>query len=277
MILCTRSQEGEAGLAPIVSALGVNAVGYGLEWWAESLDGRDAPRIVFVQEGAGTGTIAAFNCNLTRGDVCVLAAGATLEARGISGLSISLPRETEVAHLPPFLRPDQDEIFTDQPGGCAEEERAYRRILLTWDEANGPFVLHALNCHRVRMWNSLSHYHDPIGGFDEFYLVQGVESGAEIRSGPADPITSEQAADAEGAGRLLQCFTPQVGDLIHIPRGTVHRATGGVLAQVITIPGFIPGAEIGVDHHLRRICERLGLAPGVLPFSVASSDGPVVR
>ena len=34
---------------------------------------------------------------------------------------------------------------------------------------------------------------------------------------------------------------------------------GGVLAQVITVPGFVPGAEIGVDEQLVRINERLGL------------------
>jgi hypothetical protein len=127
------------------------------------------------------------------------------------------------------------------------------------------------------MWNSLSHYHDPVNGFDELYLVQDVESGAKIWSGQAAAITGEKILDAEAAGRLLRSTTPEVGDLIHIPRGTVHRATGGVLAQVITIPGFIPGAEIGVDHHLRRISEGFGLAPGILPFNEASSAGPVIR
>ena len=60
-------------------------------------------------------------------------------------------------------------------------------------------------------------------------------------------------------------------------RGTVHRAVGGVLAQVITVPGFVPGAELGVDHHLRRLAERFGLGPDELPFRAASSEREIVR
>ena len=50
-----------------------------------------------------------------------------------------------------------------------------------------------------------------------------------------------------------------MGDLIYLPRGTIHRGVWGVLAQVITVPGFKPGAEIGVDHHLKKINTNLGL------------------
>ena len=277
VILCARSSDGAAGLVPIASALEKNAPGYRLSWWQGGLDAQGSSRVAFVQEGAGDGVIAGERRGLCRGDVLVLPPGFDLRASGLAGLCVALPEGTDVAHLPRFLRPDHDAGFTDQPGGCAEDEKAYRRILLTWDRENGPHELRALNCHRVRMWDSLSHYHDPVNGFDEFYLVQGVEPGAQILSGPAEPIVGEEAVDGESARGLLQAMTPRVGDLIHIPRGTVHRALGGVLAQVITVPGFVPGAEIGVDHHLRRIAERLGLDATSLPYREASSMGPVVR
>ena len=47
---------------------------------------------------------------------------------------------------------------------------------------------------------------------------------------------------------------------------------------MITVPGFIPGSEIGVDHHLRAINERLGLrGERALPFNAEASEGPVVK
>jgi hypothetical protein len=53
---------------------------------------------------------------------------------------------------------------------------------------------------------------------------------------------------------------------------------GGVLAQVVTVPGFKPGFEVGVDHHLRAINERLGLeGAGALPFQEAASEGPLIK
>ena len=71
---------------------------------------------------------------------------------------------------------------------------------------------------------------------------------------------------------------PEVGDLVYLPRGTVHRGFGGVLAQIITAPGFRPGAEIGVDHHLRAINGRLGLTgEDALPFREASASRAVVK
>ena len=60
--------------------------------------------------------------------------------------------------------------------------------------------------------------------------------------------------------------------------GRGHYQRSRVLAQVITVPGFRPGAEIGVDHHLRAANERLGLAgDAALPFNAEASLAPVVR
>ena len=51
-----------------------------------------------------------------------------------------------------------------------------------------------------------------------------------------------------------------------------------MLAQVITAPGFRPGAEIGIDHHLRAINESLGLeGDDALPYHAAGSEVPIVR
>ena len=181
--------------------------------------------------------------------------------------------------LPSVIRPDHDPEITDTPGGCAEEERAYRRILVTWLADNGPYTFDGLNAHRVRMWNSFSHYHPPEGGFDELYIVEDVKEGGRIHTSLArERIESPEGVGPEEASGLVQTLTPEVGDLIYIPRGVIHRAVGGVLAQVITVPGFKPGFEIGVDHHLRAINERLGLSgEAVLPYQEAASAAPLIK
>ena len=77
---------------------------------------------------------------------------------------------------------------------------------------------------------------------------------------------------------LLDVHPLAVGDLVYLPRGTMHRGLGGVLAQVITAPGFKPGAEIGVDHHLFAINERLGLVgDDALPLHAANARQAVVK
>ncbi len=164
--------------------------------------------------------------------------------------------------LPAVIRPDHDPRITDTPGGCATEAGAYRRVCLTWEGKNGPYLYHALNAHRVRIRDSFSHYHPVDGGFDEIYLVQDALPGAEIVVSERlpellDPSGLEDAADAAG---LLRRVPVRAGDLVLLPRGTVHRGLGGVLAQVITLPGFVPGAEIGVDEAIRAVNARFGTA-----------------
>ncbi|MEX0928329.1 MAG: cupin domain-containing protein [Balneolales bacterium] len=252
----------------------------------------DHTRVVFVQEIEGitnqdqtaratvTGRPGAPNhSEAIVGDIIILQKGEMLETDVETGLLVfDVPREPG-AELPGFIRPDWDPKITDVPGGCATDIDAYRRILLTWREEVGTYIYHALNAHRVRIRDSFSHYHPAEVGFDEFYLVQMTEPGARI-------ITSEQTALIKEPGSvekaqvedLMQEYDLEVGDLIYLPRGVVHRGVGGVVAQVITVPGFIPGSEIGVDHHLRAINERLGLAgKEALPYNVESSDHAVIR
>ena len=69
-------------------------------------------------------------------------------------------------------------------------------------------------------------------------------------------VAAVTRADVEGLVRRIPLRT---GDLVYLPRGVVHRGIGGAVVQVITIPGFVPGAEIGVDDALQSLNDRLGL------------------
>ena len=127
--------------------------------------------------------------------------------------------------------------------------------------------------------DSFSHYHPHDGGFDEMYLVQGAPDGAVLHTSrrvarieQPDSVSIDEVAD------LVETVPLTAGDLVWVGRGDMHRAVGGAVAHVITVPGFVPGAEIGVDHHLRAIAERLGAAAAeALPFNHEASRGPVVK
>jgi hypothetical protein len=257
--------------------------GYGVSHVMDGLEFAAAPisRALFMTRGEAQAEISAGS------QVSAVCAGDLLWLRAGESLALDAPCELlcfEVpgelpAELPSFIRPDHDPLITDTPGGCAEEERAYRRILVTWLAESGPYIFDGLNAHRVRMWNSFSHYHPPEGGFDELYIVEDVAEGGKIyTSDQRASIEASEGLSVEAAGQLIQTLIPERGDLIYIPRGTIHRAVGGVLAQVVTVPGFKPGFEIGVDHHLRSINERLGLE-GVmaLPFQESAADGPLIK
>ncbi len=262
--------------------------GYALDWRPDLRQYHAGARsvVAFVQTGStpasvlrADGGILTCEPELTVGDVVLLRPGESLDAkRGLGAVLFEVPQPFAEG-LPTFVRPDWDESITDTPGGCAEETGAYRRILLTWLPAIGPYVYRALNCHRVRITDSFAHYHPVIGGFDEFYLVQMVQPGAVLYTSEATTrILDPTSVTAEEARDLMQVHELAVGDLVYLPRGTIHRGVGGVLAQVITVPGFRPGAEIGVDHHLRAINERLKLqGDAALPYRAASSEGAVVK
>lgn len=262
--------------------------GYDVEWCGDL--GAYGPArgraVAFVQHGEAPASVVRADAaseraepELTVGDVVVLRPGERVEVDGdLSAVVFTVP-EPFPASLPSFVRPDWDERITDTPGGCAEETGAYRRILLTWLESVGPYVYRALNCHRVRITDSFSHYHPVDGGFDEFYLVQMVQPGAALHTSAAtERIEDPDSVSPEEAPTLFEEHVLEVGDLVYLPRGTVHRGSGGVLAQIITAPGFRPGAEIGVDHHIRAINERLALTGDTaLPYREASSTTAVVK
>ena len=233
-----------------------------------------APTVAFVQRidaGRGDeshGVVAGHRSSLTVGDVVVLRRGERLLATPPVDLVVFEVPSSVPSDLPAVIRPDHDPKITDTPGGCATERGAYRRIALTWLRDKGPYVWHALNSHRVRIEDSFTHYHPADGGFDEFYLVQMARPESRLISSTAtEDILRPHDVDRAEAATLLHETKLEVGDLVYIPRGVTHRGVGGVLAHVITVPGFRPGAEIGVDRQLHAINERLGLSgEDALPF-----------
>lgn len=213
------------------------------------------------------------------GDLIVLRSGHGLATGAPIGALIFEVPDAPDASVPHFIRPDWDPGITDVVGGCATEEGAYRRILLTWLRDNGPYTFHGLNAHRVRIEDSFTHYHPADIGFDELYLVQMARPGATLlTSSMVEAVEARNEITTEQAGDLFEEHELAVGDLIYIPRGTIHRGVGGALVQVITVPGFRPGAEIGVDHHLQAINRRLGLTGDrAIPLHAAAADQAVIR
>ncbi|MCH7870725.1 MAG: hypothetical protein IID33_03405 [Planctomycetes bacterium] len=245
----------------------------------DSLTAERGARVLFVQSGKAQAKVAATSSEIDVGDIVVLRIGETLSVRPpIAALVFRVPAAPP-DDLPTFIRPDWDPQITDTPGGCATEEGAYRRILLTWQKKNGPYIYHAINAHRVRITDSFTHYHPLQGGFDEFYLVQMVQRDASlITSCQVDKITAPESVARSDVTSLLEFHKLAVGDLVYMPRGTAHRGLGGVLAQVISVPGFRPNAEIGVDHHLVAINDRLGLTgDAALPYNAQASLKAVVK
>lgn len=249
-------------------------------------------QVVFVQEIDGvTNQDVLANTSITTsaesheesetivGDILILNEGEYLRTDSEMGLLVFKVPEAPEDDLPSFIRPDWDPNITDVPGGCATDIDAYRRILLTWQEDVGEYIYHALNAHRVRIYDSFSHYHPLEGGFDEFYLVQLTQPGAKIiTSEKVDQITRPDEVKESEVEELIEEYELNVGDLVYLPRGVMHRGYNGVVAQVITIPGFIPGSEIGVDHHLRAINERLGLdGDKAIPYNEEHSHEAVIR
>jgi len=261
-----RRSDPEA-LSRVRREFAANNPGYDVAFETEvtRLEAAEGARVVFVQDGTGMvaithpGQPAAFS-EVGVGDVLVLRPDEVLESEASLDVVVFRSPVALPDHLPGAIRPDWDPRITDTPGGCATETGAYRRILLTWRNENGPYVYHGLNAHRVRIMDSFTHYHPYVGGFDEFYLVQMAAPGARLLTSAAvAAIESPETVTTEEAAELFEEHPLEVGDLVYLPRGVVHRGVGGVLAQVIAVPGFVPGAEIGVDAQLRTINEHLEL------------------
>ncbi len=256
--------------------------GYRLSYEHEirKIDPHNGSRILFIQDGGGTAQLySGPSSKFSVGDAINLNAGEGLTTDSLfSCLVIEVPDKPS-DDIPIFIRPDWDENITDVPGGCATETNAYRRILLTWKKEVGPYVFHGLNAHRVRIMDSFTHYHPVQGGFDEFYLVQMVMPDARLlTSNHLKYITRPEEVTIDRTVHLIKDTRLKVGDLVFIPRGIVHRGLGGALAQVITVPGFIPGAEIGVDYHLKKINDRLELkGPSALPYNKEAAISPVIK
>ncbi len=253
----------QTGLSAIQEAFKQRNPGYEVFYHTSmaAMPPEDYHRVLFIQQDSATITLSDHQSSeVATGDIMLLEKSVSWTSdKPVSLLSFKVP-EAFPDDVPTFIRPDWDPGITDIPGGCATDSNAYRRILLTWLGKVGPYQYHSLNAHRVRIMDSFSHYHPVDNGFDEFYLVQmAMDDASIITSEKTDKITHPESVSKEEADDLLTRTKLQVGDLIYLPRGVVHRGVDGVLAQVITVPGFIPKSEIGVDHHLLEINQRLGL------------------
>ncbi|PHN07300.1 hypothetical protein [Flavilitoribacter nigricans] len=275
------SAQDTSGFESIRKSFVTNNPGYDLHYHPQTteLEQRPVPRLAFLQTGGGTAIINDESSKISVGDIINIPAGARMETDSLVDLLVFDIPEAPPTEIPVFIRPDWDPNITDTPGGCATETNAYRRILLTWEGRNGPYLYHALNAHRVRIMNSFTHYHPLEGGFDEFYLVQMAQAKAKIiTSEKVDLITEPGSVTKEDLPDLLQQTPLDVGDLVYLPRGVAHRGLDGVLAQVITVPGFIPGSEIGIDHHLKAISDRLSLeGEERLPYHEEAAETVVVK
>lgn len=275
------SQGDTSGLAAIRQAFTERNPGYDLHYYGQvtEVPGAKEQRLAFVQQGGGTARFPdGTSSKISVGDIIHLPPQQSMTTDSLIDMLVFTVPEPIPDPVPTFIRPDWDDHITDTPGGCATDTGAYRRILLTWKEEVGPYVYHALNAHRVRITDSFTHYHPLDGGFDEFYLVQMVQPDARlITSNQMDKITHPESVQGDQVDDLLQATELAVGDLVYLPRGVVHRGVGGVLAQVITVPGFIPGSEIGVDHHLRRITERFSQTSARLPYQEEGSKMEIIR
>ena len=275
--------EGESdAFMPLKRSFQNQNAGYGIDWMPATLQVIAKPdmRVLFVQRGSGTATLSSGDASkIWQGDLILLRPGVGIETDSlIDYLSFSTPDDAP-ASLPAFIRPDWDPDITDTPGGCATETGAYRRILLTWLEDVGPYIFHSINAHRVRIMDSFTHYHPKDGGFDEFYLVQMAMPGARLLvSDHTMLIEDYESMEEEQLEGLLKEIGLKEGDLVYLPRGLIHRGLDGVLAQVITIPGFKPGSEIGVDYYLRKINQRFQLnGPDSLPYHYAASSEVLIK
>jgi len=276
-----RADGDEDRLAALRQAFARANPGYKLAWDPALRELPPSPhaRALFVQAGANHEAFVDHHDPALRWSVAsAVASGDVAILPPHAGFSISPPADGALqalvftvpgpapAGVPDFVRPDWDPRLTDVPGGCATQTGAYRRILLTWNREVGPYVWHAINAHRVRIDDSFTHYHPVNGGFDEFYLVQSAPPGAKLlTSTRVDLLLDPASASAADAPAMIQEHPLRTGDLIYLPRGVAHRGIGGALVQVITVPGFRPDAEIGLDAGIAALDATL-TAAGVAPL-----------
>ncbi len=281
-MMIARLGTGDEGLAEIRNLFQENNPGYDLtfERQIEGLSAENFHRTLFIQKGGGTARLSDnTRSKVAVGDIILLKPEVSMQVDSLLDILVFKVPEAPPDSIPVVIRPDWDPNITDIPGGCATETGAYRRILLTWMGHVGHYLYRAINAHRVRITDSFTHYHPRKNGFDEFYLVQMVQPDASIITGDhVELVENPDELERSQVGGLLDKTKLAVGDLVYLPRGIIHRGIGGVLTQVITVPGFIPGAEIGVDHHIKSINERFDLPPNeALPYNKEASSEAIVK
>jgi hypothetical protein len=267
--MVARLDDSAAGFAELKGLFEHRNAGHQMRWMSAAAKYEcTGPTVVFVQGGAGKVRLPRQSSEYSVGDILCLKVGQSANFDPPADLLVFHLPKPIADGLPSLIRPDWDENITDTPGGCATEGDAYRRICLTWQGKNGPYLCHQINAHRVRIHDSFTHYHPVKGGFDEFYLVQEAPPGARLLvSENLNVILDPHGLTAAKAVNLMREIPLHQNDLIYLPRGVVHRGLGGAVVQVITIPGFVPGAEIPVDAEIQGINRQLKLNDAqALPF-----------
>ncbi len=219
--------------------------------------------VLFVHVGQGRALLGDRESDYDTGDMVLLRRGQEARFDPPAGILAFTVEEPLPAELPWIVRPDEDPRILGATAGGLE-----RRDLLAWRPEQGPYVYRGLNARRERILDSTTHYHPLEGGYDELFLIQHTEPGAHLWIGEQlKPFLDPEQVPPDPASGFLRQVYVESGDLIYVPRGVVHRAVGGILAQVIAIPGFLSGGEIEVDSAIRRIDERLGPEhPSLMPF-----------
>ena len=114
------------------------------------------------------------------------------------------------------------------------------------------------------------------------YVFENIDARKWVRAECREILNAEitalkAAGKYEEARQLLRDSYPPLVTL-GIIADAEEDGVGGVLAQVISVPGFRPNAEIGVDHLLLTINRRLGLSgDDALPFNAEASTREVVK
>ncbi len=117
-------------------------------------------------------------------------------------------------------------------------------------------------------------------GKAEAWVVLRVAPGGTIRCGVRAPVTAaafRAAVDNGEVVALLDEFTPAVGDVVHVPAGTVHAIGPGVLVYEVQQNSDITYRlfDYGRDRplHVERGLRAARLAPGAHRRSGLATEG----
>ena len=265
-----RDEGDNAGLATLRSMFRQRNPGYDIEYMAgvSHIPSARTARIVFVQEEtAGRSSYPAMvnerHSETGGGDIIVLRSGESLDTKhAMDFLMFTVPSDLP-DELPTFIRPDWDERITDTPGGCATETGAYRRILLTWLEKNGPYILHGrstpIACASPIPSRTITRSRAASTSSTSCRWCSRADdsSSAGTRVQNRSSLTGSLSIDG-AKSRCSRTHALEVGDLVYIPRGIIHRGVGGVLAQVITDPRLPPRRR---DRHRSSSANAINESP----------------
>ncbi|HUQ72364.1 MAG TPA: type I phosphomannose isomerase catalytic subunit [Planctomycetaceae bacterium] len=103
---------------------------------------------------------------------------------------------------------------------------------------------------------------------NEAWVVVHAEPTARIWAGCRPGTTPEELANRLAAGTVVEClheFTPQAGDCVYLPSGTLHAGGGGLLMAEVQQPSdltfrLFDWNRVGLDGRPRELHIAAGLA-----------------